>query len=1209
MTWRLFLIEMRHWSRQPMVYIFFLLFALLGFGLVSWDKLVVGGPLANVKLNAPYMVYQYYSALGFLGLLMVTAFVNASAIRDFANNTQQIMFSTPLNKRQYLLSRYLGSTLISTLPLLGISLGMILGSAMPWVDPERLGSNDPMAHAQAYLYLSLPNIILSAAVIFAVAVLVRSTTAAFVTAILIMVGSGVAESFMTEMDNQTLAALLDPFGGTAFELVSRYWTVEDKNTMLLPVSGVLLWNRLLWLLVAGMVFIFCYWRFSFTERKVKAVPVHATTDVQGTLAPSTNIPRVARRYDGPARFRQWRRIVWNDFTGMLQGTAFLLVTGIGLLNMFLGLAFSSSLYENTLHPVTYRVNEITEGSFNLFIMILITFYSGLLVWKEREPKLDEVHDATPIPLGIGLFGKYTALLLLLSLVLVLASLGGMLFQLVKGYTRLELDVYLGNYILPSIVGLGIMLTLAFFIHVLVNNKYVGYAVFILFIIGGGILLNALDISSHLANFNSAPVTEYSDMNTYGTALGAWGWFKAYWASCGAVLMALALFFWIHGKETSWRWRIRLARERFILGKWIILPGLVAWIGLGAWNYYNTKVLNTVVGNDEREEDAVYYEKTYSRYQGMVQPHYTDIAFTIDLDPHQRILHSVARITVKNKSAVPIDSLHLNMNSAGIVQEVDIPGASLVLNDERVDYRIYKLARPLLPGEELRFTATADHVPEGFENTVSVMQLNENGTFFNNMSLIPTIGYTSGGELQDKNDRRKHELPPKQRMPKLTDDPTQRMDNYLMANSDWVTVRTIISTTPDQIAIAPGSLKREWNENGKRLFEYVVDHPSMNFYSFMSARYDVLREKWIDPNDPSHSVDVEVYYHPTHAENVPRMANSIQKSLSYYSTHFGPYRHKQARIIEFPRYQTFAQAFPGTMPYSEGIGFIADLSDATDIDMVFYVVAHEMGHQWWAHQVMGADMQGATLLSESMAQYSALMVMEKEYGRAQMRKFLKLESDRYQSSRGSEDLKEVPLLEVENQGYIHYNKGSIVLYGLRDFVGEDSLNKAFRALVDTFAYAEPPYPTALDMYRELKKVVPDSLSYLLEDGFKHITLYNNRVDSATARTLPDSTWEVTVQLWGEKNHADSLGRETPAPMNDWIDVSIMRYPKFRPKADRSLNDIPLLQRRVRLVSGRNVCTFTVSEKPLRVVIDRDHLFIDRVLEDNGRKVVIRDHDAP
>lgn len=1194
MTWRLFLIELRHWSKQPMVYIFFFLFALIGFGLVTWDDLVVGGALANVKLNAPFMVFQYYAVLGFLGLLMVTAFVNASAIRDFVNNTQQIMFSTPLKKGQYLLSRFLGSTFVATLPMLGISVGMLLGSAMPWVDAERLGPNDLLAHAQAYLYLSLPNILFSAAVIFAVAILVRSTAAAFITAILIMVGNGVAGTFMGEMENQNLAAMLDPFAGTAFELISRYWTVDDKNSMLLPMHGVFLWNRILWVLIATGVFIFGYWRFSFTDRATRVQAITPVSDVAAMQAASLPVPSVKREHGTNARFRQWRRIVWNDYTGMLKGTAFLLVTGIGLLNMFLNLSFSTSLYENTIYPVTYHVNDVTEGGFSLFIMILITFYSGLLIWKEREPKLDEIHDATPIPLGIGLFGKYTAMLLLLATVLVVASIGGMLFQLINGYTHLEPGVYLGNYILPNLVGMAVMVALAFLIHVLVNNKYVGYAVFIVFVIGNGILLSALDVSTRLANFNSAPSAPYSDMNAYGTALRAWFWFKAYWWAFGVVLMAIALFFWIRGKETSIGWRTKLAGIRFQRNKWLILPALAAWIGLGAWNYYNTMVLNEITSSDEQEEDAVYYETTYKKYEGIPQPHFTAINFTIDLVPATRSLKSVAEVTVRNTGNTPIDSLHLNMGGGGIEQEVEISGAQLVVNDDRVNYRIYKLDTPLAPGAELRFNVIATHEEKGFENNVSAMQLNHNGTFFNNMDLLPVIGYSSGGELQDKNDRKDHGLPPKERMARLTDDPAQRMQTYLMPNSDWVNVRTVISTTPDQIAIAPGTLKREWQENGKRYFEYVVDHMSMNFYSFMSAAYEVHREKWRD-------VDVEVYYHPTHAVNVPRMANSIKKSLQYYNDNFGPYRHKQARIIEFPRYQSFAQAFPGTMPYSEGIGFIADLTDTTDIDMVFYVVAHEMGHQWWAHQVIGADMQGGTLLSESMSQYSALMVMEDEYGRAQMRKFLKLESDRYQRSRGSEELKEVPLLEVENQGYIHYNKGSVVLYGLRDFVGEDSLNKAFKALVDTFAYASPPYPTALDMYRELEKVVPDSLQYLLVDGFKKITLYNNRVDKATARMLPDSTYEVTLELFGEKNYADSMGRETRTVMNDWMDVDILRYPKFGKNVDKTLNEVPLLHKRLRLKTGVNKLTFIVAEKPMQAVIDRDNLFFDRVMQDNTKKV--------
>ena len=90
------------------------------------------------------------------------------------------------------------------------------------------------------------------------------------------------------------------------------------------------------------------------------------------------------------------------------------------------------------------------------------------------------------------------------------------------------------------------------------------------------------------------------------------------------------------------------------------------------------------------------------------------------------------------------------------------------------------------------------------------------------------------------------------------------------------------------------------------------------------------------------------------------------------------------------------------------------------------------------------MQGATFLSESLAQYSALMVMEKEYGRDIVRKFLRYEMDRYLRSRGRERLKERPLLTVEsNQGYIHYRKGSVVMYYLREMIGEDKWRRCAR----------------------------------------------------------------------------------------------------------------------------------------------------------------------
>ena len=152
----------------------------------------------------------------------------------------------------------------------------------------------------------------------------------------------------------------------------------------------------------------------------------------------------------------------------------------------------------------------------------------------------------------------------------------------------------------------------------------------------------------------------------------------------------------------------------------------------------------------------------------------------------------------------------------------------------------------------------------------------------------------------------------------------------------------------------------------------------------------------------------------------------------------------------------------------------------------------MAHQWWAHQVIGANMQGATLLSETLAQYSALMTMEKEYGRDAMRKFMQYEMDNYLRSRGTELLKERPLLRVEaSQGYIHYRKGSVVMYYLREMIGEDAVNRALRKVLNQYRYKNPPYPTSYALMDALKEQTTPELQYLLQDLFYDITLFSDR----------------------------------------------------------------------------------------------------------------------
>jgi hypothetical protein len=552
----------------------------------------------------------------------------------------------------------------------------------------------------------------------------------------------------------------------------------------------------------------------------------------------------------------------------------------------------------------------------------------------------------------------------------------------------------------------------------------------------------------------------------------------------------------------------------------------------------------------------------------------------------------AEQTIANKSAAPIATLYINITQ-GFETSLEIPGATLEKNDERLNVRTFRLEPPLDPGQSLVMKYVVASKSRGIENQVSQPVLVQNGTFFNN-GIAPSFGFDPDRRLILPKRRKDFGLGPIESVPELTRDCGHACSiHYIAQDSDWVTIESVISTSLDQTAIGPGSLVEQWTDKGRNYFRYRVDHPSLNFYSFISAKYEVQRSKVGD-------VDIEVYYHPEHKWNVAKMSEAIADTLDYCTKHFGPYKHRQARIIEFPRVSSFAQAFPGTMPYSESIGFIANLEKPDDIDKVTYIVAHEMSHQWWAHQVIGARMKGATLLSETLAQYTALMVMRLKYGDDMMHKFLRYEMDRYLRSRGTEEMKERPLINVElNQGYIHYQKGSVALYYLAEMIGEDRINVALKEVIDQFAYQGPPYPTAHALVDRLRDQTPPEFQYLIQDLFEEITLFGNRTVEAVATKSPDGKYRVKLVVECEKFKADENGHETSVEMNDWVEIGAFAKPESGKRYGKLLH-----RERKQLTAGKHELEFVTDEIPYQAGIDPRNMLIDRVPSDNLKTVTIK-----
>jgi hypothetical protein len=677
--------------------------------------------------------------------------------------------------------------------------------------------------------------------------------------------------------------------------------------------------------------------------------------------------------------------------------------------------------------------------------------------------------------------------------------------------------------------------------------------------------------------------------------------QAYTVAACALVATLGYLVLVRGTDSDWRVRRKAAGARWRRGTSFAVGAVAAAvIAFGGLFVYNANTLNayTEVRHAERRVKA--WELKYKPLATLPQPRLVGVTLRHDFFPERRAAAWHGTLRAVNKAARPVDTLFMTVPAtgptpAGMFEASSNSGlaldsltfdraATLLLDDLTNGVRLYRFATPLAVGETLAVRFAGRFEPRGFPNDAFNNDVSPNGSFMNS-GYIPSFGYSENTELGDDDIRQRNGLKPKPRMKKI-DDPAMRLNSYLSSEADWITYDETTCTAPDQISIAPGYREREWTERGRRCFHYVMDKPILDFYATLSARYTVTR---VEHN----GVNLEVYHIPEHTFALPSMLQAAKDGLDYFGKNFSPYLYRQYRVIEFPRYQGFAQAFPNTIPYSEGIGFVYRKVEGDDkIDLAYFVTAHELAHQWWGHQVVGGDGQGSTMFSEGLAEYSALTIMEKRYGREAAQKFLRRELDGYLRGRGTERKKEVPLLYVENQPYIHYQKGSLVFYALRDYIGESAMNTALRAFLERWALKGPPYPTARDLLAEFTRVTPDSLKYVLTDLFEKMTFYENKADSATATKRPDGTYAVHLVLHSKKLDGDSLGNTRELPIADYVDVGV-----FGERVPGQKLGAPLLVKKVRITQPITTLDFVVAKEPLKAGIDPYNKLIDRTPEDN------------
>ena len=1185
--------ESRYILRNPLFWATavaaFLMFA-AGTSVDGFDLGNEGGLLKN----AAYATLRNYVMISMLFMFVTTAFVANAVLRDDETGFGPIIRSTGITRLEYVLGRFLGAFVTAALLMLVVPLASVLGSMLPWAPAEQLGPNRLVDHLYGYFLVALPNLFIHGAIFFALATITRSMMATYLGAVTLMAGFfALQEGFVGKM----AVALAEPFAGRALKDAVRYWTIAQRNVLLPELTGGFLYNRLLWVGVAALALALACGVFRFAEGVVLsgARRRKATSEVEGSgsgeSAPRPSTPALpAPRYDfGASRALLWLRTRF-EVAQVVRHPAFAVLMAWGLFTTAYALTARGTAGRPN-YPTTLTLIPHVQSAFEVVLLVVAIFYAGELVWRERDRRINEIVDATPMPNWAYVVPKTLAMAVVLVSIVLVNVVAAVLYQLAVGYTDVEPMKYLLWYVLPATWDVLLVAALAVFLQALSPHKTVGWALMVIFILWK--YLNAA-IDHDLLNYGASPGMPLSDMNGAGSFWkGAWA-VRLYWGAFAFLLLLATHLLWRRGTEIRLRPRLASARRRLRGAAGLVAAAaLLLFTGTGAYAYYNIDVLNeyeTPLAGVAREAEL---ERKYWKFHDLPQPSAVHVALRVDLYPAERRAVTSGRYVLRNLTSQPIRDVHVRLKHDDLeLIGARVDGARLHLDDREHDYRIYRLDAPMRPGEERVLTFETRRWHRGFRNGTPNTRLVENGTFLDNDELTPVVGGIDLNDvLMDPTARRHYGLPRIEGRAKLEDlSATARSTSP----GGWTTADITLSTSADQTPIAPGRRVSDVTRGGRRIARFVSEAPMRERFSVQSARY-------AEKHRTHAGVDLAVYYHPQHAWNVDRMLNALAVSLDAYRSRFGPYQFDHVRIVEYPGYANFAQAFAGTVPYSETYGFIADFRDPKTVDHVSATTAHELAHQWWGHQITGADMEGSMVLSETLANYSAISTLRQLGGEAEMRRGLQYLRDRYLASRAAGgSVNEPPLARVETQSWVGYSKGAHVMYLLQQRLGEDAVDRALRNLLQRYRFKGAPYPRSLDLVAALRaEARTDEEHQLITDLFERVVLYDLTAGAPSAVRRADGKWDVAVPVEARKYVVDRRGAETETPLAERIEVGLFTA---EPGGDAfDARHVLVMERRL-VGSGAQTVRFVTDRRPTHAGIDPYGFYIDRNSRDNLRALV-------
>ncbi len=1015
----------------------------------------------NVFYNSSYQVGFITAFVSLTTIFFSTIFTSQLAIREVDNRFEQIYFSTPITKFQFLAGRYTSIFSISFLCLFLLTVSFFIGQNMN--TNLQNGDFDFMFYLVPMFYFSLINTVFVTTVLCVVAWFSKNKMSIYVSGLMLYIlymvtlvfssSPFMAQSLPQSEEAKFISGILDPFGMSAFFNQTAQWNVIQRNTEIIGFDGVFIWNRLAILFISFALLCIAFRSYSLSKKikNKKNVLVETNSELD-----ATSFKFIETEEGASTKIQALFSFVKVNLIYIFKSIPFVLIV-LALL-FAIGMEMYTEIEKGIRLPQKYASSGLMVSTIiqNFYVLgvIVVLFYSHDVYWRSAAVNFNLMENSTENAKTQFWAHWITLLLVIVSFSLVLIF-EGIAFQFLYDYPVLEWGVYCKVLLfnaLPLFALSGFLLV----IQKIIRQKYLAFALSALFAFVMSTPLGKKIVTWPSLRFLYSINFDYSDMNGFGSYESAF----FYRLLFGFLLLLISFYI------------VSLRKFHF---KKVYVYLIVLSLGLSAFGL-SQKINDGYLPKDENSEwkAQAEYEKQFRSYQKLPQPTITDVVTKVELFTEKSAYTIEGTYEVENKNDKNIEKVLISFSDGFQIEK-----AFFEFNNEiqsvTNQYGILHLKKPMLPNTKakLRFKISYHWKPvNGHQSFNAIIK---NGSFMRISRYYPQFGYDSDNEIQEDNIRKQFNLG-KKTEPKAFDAPKE-------PNNDFINLDMVITTSKNQTAIGMGELVKQWEEDNRNIFQYKVEKIPFRF-GVSSAEYVIRKEQYKGKS-------FEVYYHPSHHENVEHLLKNAKLTMDYCETNFGAYPFKTIRFAEVSSFTKgfAATAYPATIYMTEDMVFHCNIKADENQDVINELAGHELAHLWWGGNQINPDQRdGAVMLTETLAMYTEMMLLKKMYGKQEMLKRVQMHLDIYNNERGFS--KEVPLYQVKpDDRHIAYSKGTVVMYLLSEMIGEDKMNLALRRFLQSNKYPNPK-PVTIDLINEFYKVSPKNIHPKIDRLFKKIENYSS-----------------------------------------------------------------------------------------------------------------------